>query len=108
MARVDYTEEKRAEVLDLMRSGFSQKEIAETTGVSENTIRRWRNLDAQNQKRGYAPGEINKSLLELCGDNDITPYIGKEITKMTVREIITFLRLLGVRGKLTIEQTLKV
>lgn len=56
MARVNYTEEKRAEVLDLMRSGFSQKEIAETTGVSENTIRRWRNIEAQNQKRGYAPG----------------------------------------------------
>ena len=108
MARVDYTEEKRAEVLGLVRSGFSKKEVAEKTGLPYGTICRWCNLDAQNQKRGYAPGEINKSLLELCGDNDITPYIGKEITKMTVREIITFLRLLGVRGKLTIEQTLKV
>lgn len=108
MARVNYTEEKRAEVIELLKSGFSKKEVAEKTGLSYGTIRRWCSLDAQNKKRGYAPGEINKSLLELAGDNDLTPYIGKEITKMTVREIITFLRMLGVRGKLTIEQTLKV
>lgn len=105
MANVSYTDEQREAALGLLNDGLTMREAAEKTGISVGTLCKWNNSQKANSKNS---GFIHKSLLDLAGDNDLTPYVGREITKMTVREIVTFLRLLGVRGRLTIEQTLKV
>lgn len=96
------------EALELLNAGFTSFEVAQQIGISDNTIRRWKQINEQGKKRGYDTSSVNRSLLELAGDNDLSAYVGKEITRMSLREIITFLRLLGVKGKLTIEQTLKL
>ena len=108
MARISYPEEKKIEALELLNAGFTSLEVSKQMGISDNTIRRWKQINEQGKKRGYDTSSINRSLLELAGDNDLSAYVGKEITRMSLREIITFLRLLGVKGKLTIEQTLKL
>lgn len=108
MAAVRYTQEKKQEVIDLLSDGMSTTDVAQLTGVSEITVRRIRRAHEQKQQRGYGQGEVHRSLLELAGDKDLSQYIGKDITKMSLREIIAFLRLLGVKGKLTVEHTLKI
>lgn len=108
MARKGYPEEKKIEALELLNAGFTSIEVAQQMGINYNAIRRWKQLNEQGKKRGYDTSSVNKSLLELAGDNDLSAYVGKEITRMSLREIITFLRLLGVKGKLTIEKTLKL
>jgi transposase-like protein len=108
MAAKNYPQETKQEALELLNAGFTSMEVAQQMGISDNTIRRWKQIHEQGKKRGYDTSSINRSLLELAGDNDLSAYVGKEITRMSLREIITFLRLLGVKGKLTIEQTLKL
>ena len=51
---------------------------------------------------------IHPLLLTLAGDNNLAPYIGKEIVKMTPREIFEFLELLGIEGEITIKQKVKL
>lgn len=108
MSAKSYPQETKQEALELLNAGFTSMEVAQQMGISDNTIRRWKQINEQGKKRGYDTSSVNRSLLELAGDNDLSAYVGKEITRMSLREIITFLRLLGVKGKLTIEQTLKL
>lgn len=51
-------------------------------------------------------GNINPNLLRLANGNDLTAYVGRDITQMQPREIWDFLRLLNVKGDFKIEQTI--
>ena len=53
-------------------------------------------------------GEINPLLLNMAQGNDLTPFIGKDITKMQPREIYAFLRLLNIHGTLTTTNTIEL
>lgn len=108
MAKVTYyTDEEKAAALGLVKDGLSLREVSQKTGISIGTLSKWSHDQKVVTNKNHV-GTINKSLLALAGDNDLSQYVGREITTMTVREIVTFLRLLGVKGKLTIEQTIKV
>ena len=109
-----YTQAEKQEVMRLVDEGYKYKEISEMTGVSTSTIDSWKY--GRYKKRGLlitpptqtTGSVINKYLLEMANGNDLTPYIGKDITKMMPREIYAFLRLLNLRGKLTTTSSIEL
>lgn len=107
MARIKYTEEQKQEALDLYEQLKNAKAVAELTGIYHQTICRWASAKkAAAQKQLPANKDINPNLLRLVCGNDLTPYIGRDITQMMPREIWDFLRLLNVKGDFKIEQTI--
>lgn len=73
------------------------KKVAEQLGVSHFAVCSWiKKANANKQTEG-----INPLLLNMAQGNDLTPFVGKDITKMQPREIYAFLRLLNIHGKIT-------
>jgi uncharacterized protein YjcR len=114
-----YKDEDKAEVLRLLAEGYTYKEVAELTGVSLTSIDNWKNGPARKAKReitrtGDAPARqspatgINPLLIKMANGNDLTEFIGKDITKMQPREIFRFLGLINVKGELVISQKIKI
>lgn len=114
-----YNNDKKDEVLRLLDEGYTYKEVAELTGVSLSTIDNWKNGPARKAKReitctGDAPARqspatgINPLLIKMANGNDLTDFIGKDITKMQPREIFRFLALINVKGELVISQKIKI
>lgn len=119
MKRKVYKDSVRAEVLHLLAEGFTYKEVAELTGVSTSTIDMWKNGPARKGKReitnvGDCPArqspvtDINPLLIKMADGNDLSDFIGKDITKMQPREIFKFLELINVKGELIISQKIKL
>lgn len=112
-----YTDDKKAEVLHLLAEGYTYKEVAELTGVSTSSIDTWKNGPARKAKRqttrtgdnrqSPATG-INPLLIKMANGNDLTEFIGKDITKLQPREIFRFLGLINVKGELVISQKIKL
>lgn len=107
MARINYTEEQKHEALELYEQLKNAKAVAELTGIHHQTVCRWVSISkAEKQPKASADKEINPNLLRLAGGNDLTAYVGRDITQMQPREIWDFLRLLNVKGDFKIEQTI--
>lgn len=105
---VKYTEEQKHEALELYEQLKSVREVSTLTGVSIGTISRWINAKKNSaQRQGPLDGKgINPNPLRLANGNDLTAYIGRDVTQMQPREIWDFLRLLNVKGDFKIEQTI--
>ena len=104
--------------------GKSSYAVAKEMGISHMSVQAWvkesgfetrpRNDTEKRQTLGISLGEpkvpkkegggINPLLLSMANGNDLSAFVGKEITKMTPREIYKFLELLNVKGRLVIEQ----
>ena len=117
MKKKEYNNDERAEVLRLVNEGYTYKEVAELTGVSTSTIDNWKNGPARNAKlqttrtgdnRQSPATGINPLLIKMASGNDLSEFIGKDITKLQPREIFRFLGLINVKGELVISQKIKI
>lgn len=107
MGNKKYTEEQKQEALELYEQMKSAKAVAELIGCSHLTVLQWaKKARAKNQPTQSKTGNINPNLLRLAGGNDLTAYIGRDITQMQPREIWDFLRLLNIKGDFNIVQTI--
>lgn len=104
---IHYTQEQKQEAIELYDQLKNLRQVAELTGIYPSTISRWVNgKNAEKQKLTKADSNINPNLLRLANGNDLTAYVGRDITQMQPREIWDFLRLLNVKGDFKIEQTI--
>lgn len=127
MGFVSYPQETKDRAVEMYIDGKSAKEVADTVGCSLQAVLTWtreagfdvRPKGGEVKAKDHATTppakncqkdrkQINPLLLNLAGDNDLTPYIGKEIVKMTPREIFEFLELVGVEGEIVIKQRVKL
>lgn len=124
MAYTNYPQETKDKAVEMYIDGKTAKEVSDAIGCSLDSVllwtkkagfdTRWRGNSRKVQEDPIMPTvscspdkqQINPLLLSLAGENDLTPYIGKEITKMQPREIFKFLELLNIQGKLTLKQTI--
>lgn len=119
MKTKEYNDNEKAEVLRLLAEGYTYKEVKELTGVSLSSIDNWKNGPARKAKRettctgneqarqSPATG-INPLLIEMANGNDLSEFVGKDITKLQPREIFMFLGLINVKGELTISKKIKI
>lgn len=123
MGYISYPKETKDKAVEMYIDGKAADTIAAEIGCSNKAVLTWvQNAGFETRGRGGSRKRttsinlhatnctadskgINPLLLSLAGDNDLTPYIGKEITKMQPREIFRFLELLNIQGKLTLKQT---
>lgn len=116
-----FTKETKDKAVEMYIDGKSAGVIAEEIGCSGKAVLNWvANAGFDTRGRGGCRNQeppkkgpvdrkqINPLLLNLAGDNNLAPYIGKEIVKMTPREIFEFLELLGIEGEITIKQKVKL
>lgn len=109
MARKKYSEEEKKAAMTLLSDGLSFSDVSNRTGIPANTLLYWSKKTAQGKKRDEnACSKINPLLLQMAAGNDLTPFVGKEITRMQPREIYAFLRLLNVKGDLVTTNTIKL
>lgn len=102
-----YTSEQKREALELYERIESSVVVAERVGCSPGSVMNWvRKARKQEQPVTDQAKDINPLLLKLANGNDLTPFVGKDITQMMPREIWEFLRLINVKGEFKIEQTI--
>jgi hypothetical protein len=102
-----YSEEFKREALDAYKQLGSAKAAGELVGCSHFAILQWaKKAKAASVNVDDRTKDINPCLLKLANGNDLTAYIGRDITQMMPREIWDFLRLLNVKGDFKIEQTI--
>lgn len=92
-----YTQDFKDNAVLMYKEIRNAKKVAEQLGVSHFAVCSWiKKANANKQTEG-----INPLLLNMAQGNDLTPFVGKDITKMQPREIYAFLRLLNIHGKIT-------
>ena len=92
-----YTQDFKDNAVLMYNEIRNAKKVAEQLGVSHFAVCSWiKKANANKQTEG-----INPLLLNMAQGNDLTPFVGKDITKMQPREIYAFLRLLNIHGKIT-------
>lgn len=92
-----YTQDFKDNAVLMYNEIRNAKKVAERLGVSHFAVCSWiKKANANKQIEG-----INPLLLNMAQGNDLTPFVGKDITKMQPREIYAFLRLLNIHGKIT-------
>ena len=92
-----YTQDFKDSAVLMYNEIRNAKKVAEQLGVSHYAVCSWiKKANANKQTEG-----INPLLLNMAQGNDLTPFVGKDITKMQPREIYAFLRLLNIHGKIT-------
>lgn len=92
-----YTQDFKDNAVLMYNEIRNAKKVAEQLGVSHFAVCSWiKKTNANKQTEG-----INPLLLNMAQGNDLTPFVGKDITKMQPREIYAFLRLLNIHGKIT-------
>lgn len=108
MAKIKYTEEFKEEALRAYKELGSAKAAGELMGCSHFAVLQWakKAKKAASANSVASTGNINPNLLRLANGNDLTAYVGRDITQMQPREIWDFLRLLNVKGDFKIEQTI--
>lgn len=122
----NFPQETKDKAVEMYIDGKSSKEIASAIGCSLDSVLKWvKDAGFETRGRGGSVKQtklpaassdncatdkkrINPLLLNLAGDNNLAPYIGKEIVKMTPREIFEFLELIGVEGDLVIRQKIRL
>lgn len=128
MARATHSQEFKDKAVMMYMDGKSSYAVAKEMGISHMSVQAWvkesgfeirpRSSHAdgtgKRQTLGVSLGEpkipkregggINPLLLSMANGNDLSAFVGKEITKMTPREIYKFLELLNIKGRLVIEQ----
>lgn len=79
---------------------------SEKGGVSkaEETIK----SDAPSVKPNLSSDSINPLLLSMADGNDLSAFVGKEICRMSPREIYKFLELLNIKGDLVVVQKVRL
>lgn len=85
------------------KSGFETRSRGKRTAVEEGNT----SLKEQNAPKKECNG-INPLLLSMADGNDLSAFIGKEICKMSPREIYKFLELLNIKGDLMVVQRVKL
>lgn len=118
MAFVNYTKEFKDKAVEMYIDCQSGREVAKELGISAGTILSWvKAAGFASKKEESAPAEtstkqenpqINPLLLNMAQGNDLTAFVGKDITKMQPREIFKFLELLNIKGTLIVEQKVKL
>ena len=111
MAQLRYTEEFKERACVLYAELQSSKKVAAILGCSHYAVQQW--VKQATKKSAPIPNNrqtdgINPLLLKMANGNDLTPFIGKDITKMQPREIWDFLRAINVKGDIIIEQRIKL
>ena len=123
-------QETREKAVKMYLDGMASNDVGSELGVNGSSVLSWvRSMGFETRKRFEktqakeptaktfavkqpttppAKGSINPLLQTLAGDDNLEPYIGKEILKMSPREIFAFLELLGVEGELVIRQKVKL
>lgn len=97
-----YTQDFKDKAVLMYNEIRNAKKVAEQLGVSHFAVCSWiKKANANKQTEG-----INPLLLNMAQGNDLTPFVGKDITKMQPREIYAFLRLLNIHGKITTKTTI--
>lgn len=102
-----YTQEFKDSAVRMYNEIRNAKKVADNLGVSHYAVQSWIKK-ANERKQPQATSDINPLLLSMAQGNDLTPYIGKDITKMLPREIYAFLRLLNIHGKITTTFTIEL
>lgn len=105
MAHKHYSKQEINEALSVLRAGASVSEVAALVGASDNTVRRWRREDMKN---GITENKINPLLQQLAGSNDLSRFVGRDITTMQPREIWDFLRAINVKGTIITQQSISL
>jgi len=100
-----YTQDFKDNAVLMYNEIRNAKKVAERLGVSHYAVQSWIKKANQQNK---PTGEINPLLVNMAQGNDLTPFIGKDITKMQPREIYAFLRLLNIHGTLTTTNTIEL
>lgn len=125
MATNTYTQEFKDKAVMMYIDGKSSQDVGKELGISHMTVQAWvKKSGFETRKRGRhtdfeekqdAPlsakqnvslsvpltskkteGDINPLLLSMADGNDLSAFVGKEICKMTPREIYKFLELLNI------------
>lgn len=100
-----YSQEFKDSAVRMYNEIRNAKKVADNLGVSHYAVQSW--IKKANEQR-KPNGEINPLLLNMAQGNNLTPFIGKDITKMQPREIYAFLRLLNIHGTLTTTNTIEL
>ena len=129
MATSTYTQEFKDKAVMMYIDGKSSQDVGRELGISHMTVQAWvkksgfetrkpgRHTDAEEKQvvSMSAPlppkktdGDINPLLLSMADGNDLSAFVGKEICKMTPREIYKFLELLNIKGDLMIVQKIRL
>lgn len=106
-SRTRYTQDFKDNAVAMYYEIRNAKKVADNLGVSHYAVQSWIKK-ANERKQPQATSDINPLLLSMAQGNDLTPYIGKDITKMQPREIYAFLRLLNIHGKITTTNTIEL
>lgn len=105
MAHKHYSKQEISEALSVLRTGATVSEVAALVGASDNTVRRWRRRDLKN---GTPEKKINPLLQQLAAGNDLSRFVGRDITTMQPREIWDFLRAINVKGTIITQQSISL
>lgn len=129
MATNTYTQEFKDKAVMMYIDGKSSMEIGKELGVSHMSVQAWvKKSGFETRKPGNhsraekiqdiskstplppkkTEGDINPLLLSMADGNDLSAFVGKEICKMTPREIYKFLELLNIKGDLMVVQKIRL
>lgn len=100
-----YSQEFKDSAVRMYNEIRNAKKVADNLGVSHYAVQSWIKKANECNK---PVGDINPLLKNMAQGNDLTPFIGKDITKMQPREIYAFLRLLNIHGTLTTTNTIEL
>ena len=127
MAFRKITKEFKDSAVEMYIENQNASEVAKELGVSRESLLNWVKAagfevntkprkTSSCQETASAPQsdiknediQINSLLLNMAQGNDLTPFVGKDITKMNPREIFKFLELLNIEGTITIKQKVRL
>ena len=129
MAKSTYTQEFKDKAVMMYIDGKSSMEIGKELGVSHMSVQAWvKKAGFETRRPGKNTGVeerqvvsmsaplpprktdngINPLLLSMADGNDLSSFVGKEICKMSPREIYKFLELLNIKGDLMVVQKVRL
>lgn len=129
MAKSIYSQEFKDKAVMMYIDGKSSKEVGDELGISHMSVQAWvkkagfetrrpgKNNGAEEKQvvsmsaplpPKKADGDINPLLLSMADGNDLSAFVGKEICKMSPREIYKFLELLNIKGDLVVVQKVRL
>jgi len=129
MAKSTYSQEFKDKAVMMYIDGKSSMEIGKELGVSHMSVQAWvKKAGFETRRPGKNNGaeekqtvsmsaplppkktdnDINPLLLSMADGNDLSAYVGKEICKMSPREIYKFLELLNIKGDLVVVQKVRL